>query len=284
MSVTIQSRILQELSPIYGHSEASAMAGMLLEKITGLSMLATRHVRGEILSPHQQLQLEEYLQQLLNYRPIQYVLNEAWFQNMPFFVDERVLIPRPETEELVEWVVQKEKNQEGITLLDIGSGSGCIPISLAKKLPKASIHSCDISPDALTVAQKNAATLHALVQWHQLDFLNLNNWHLLPAPDIIVSNPPYIPISGAKEMSKHVVDYEPGIALFVPDNNALLFYQAIADFCVHRGQPGARIYVEIHKDLAKNVCDCFKEAGLTAIEVRRDMQGLERMVKARKLQ
>ncbi|WP_281384578.1 peptide chain release factor N(5)-glutamine methyltransferase [Flavihumibacter stibioxidans] len=282
MPQTIHSQITKELLPIYGPTEASIIAEMVLEKLTGQNSMTQRHLKAENLSSQQQLQLEEYLQQLLNHRPIQYVLNEAWFQNMPFFVDERVLIPRPETEELVEWVVQEEKNQAGITLLDIGSGSGCIPISLAKKLPKATIHSCDISPDALTVAQKNAATLNALVQWHQLDFLNPNHWRLLPAPDIIISNPPYIPASGAKEMSKHVADYEPGIALFVPDDNALVFYQAIADFCVHHGQPGARIYVEIHKDMARNVCDCFEKAGLTTIEVRRDMQGLERMVKARK--
>lgn len=280
LPLPLHTHITRQLDPLYGPSEAALMAEMVLEKITGQQRPAIRNLMPANLSPAQQLLVEECLQQLLQYRPIQYVLHEAWFQNMPFFVDERVLIPRPETEELVEWVAKDALPKKAITILDIGSGSGCIPISLAKKLPLALIHSCEISAGALSVAQKNAADLQATVQWHLLDFLNAQNWPLLPCPDIIVSNPPYIPQSGRAEMAKHVVDFEPENALFVPNDNALLFYQAIADFVRQYGKPGTNIYVEIHEDLAAEVCRVFADAKLSQIEIRRDMQGKERMVKA----
>lgn len=280
--ITAYRQLISDLTPLYGESEAIVIAGMVLEKITGERRISSR-LEKLSLSAVQQEELDTYRTQLLEHRPVQYVLHEAWFQDMPFYVDERVLIPRPETEELVVWIIDDHSKQpEPIILLDIGSGSGCIPISLAKKLPLAIVHSCDISSEALDVAKKNALGLGAHIQWHQTDFLDRSNWTSLPVADVIVSNPPYIPQSGRSWMDKHVIDFEPSTALFVPDNDALVFYKAIAEFTIHHGKPGTSVYVEIHEDLASEVSACFATAGLRTIEVRHDMQGKERMIRARR--
>lgn len=253
---------------------------MVLEKISGLPRQEVRNIKTAHLSDQQQLQLEEMLEQLISHRPIQYVINEAWFQEMPFFVDERVLIPRPETEELVEWVIQDYKEVAAPVILDIGSGSGCIPISLAKKLPTAQIHSCDVSPAALTVAQLNSSRLKAIVHWMELDFLNESYWLRLPTPACIVSNPPYIPKQEAGDMSQHVVAYEPGMALFVPNQNPYLFYEAIARFALHKASSGTGIYLEIHEDHPVGVRQVLEHCGMKNLEIRKDMQGKYRMIKA----
>ncbi|WP_290791148.1 peptide chain release factor N(5)-glutamine methyltransferase [Flavihumibacter sp. UBA7668] len=277
---TPRDHIIRQLSPLYGKEEAGIISEMVLGKISGLPRQEVRHIKAANLSDQQQVQLEEMLEQLVSHRPIQYVLNEAWFQEMPFFVDERVLIPRPETEELVEWVIQDYRAIAAPVILDIGSGSGCIPISLAKKLPTAQIHSCDLSSSALTVAHLNAARLNAVVHWQELDFLDESNWSALPAPNCIVSNPPYIPKQEADLMSQHVVVYEPGMALFVPDQNPYLFYKAIARFALQKTKSGAGIYLEIHEDHPLGVRQVLEHCGMKNIEIRKDMQGKDRMVKA----
>ncbi|KIC89347.1 peptide chain release factor N(5)-glutamine methyltransferase [Flavihumibacter sp. ZG627] len=276
----VRQSIIEQLTPLYGNREAMLIADMLLEKIADLPKRALLNLKTADLSPENQIALNAMLSQLLRHRPIQYVLGEAWFQNMRFYVDERVLIPRPETEELVEWVVREEKSGLSTTILDIGSGSGCIPLSIAKKLPNAVIHSCDISMGALEVARKNASDLGLKVNWHHIDFLQEAEWLKLPKADVLVSNPPYIPQSGRSEMATHVVDYEPSMALFVPDEDPMVFYEAIARFARLHTSPGARIYVEIHEDLAENVRECFLRSGLRKIETRKDMQGKERMIRA----
>lgn len=276
----VRQNIIEQLTPLYGNREALLIADMLLEKIVDLPKRAILNPNSADLTPENQIALKAMLSQLLRHRPIQYVLGEAWFQNMRFYVDERVLIPRPETEELVEWVVREEKSVLSPTILDIGSGSGCIPLSIAKKLPNAVIHSCDISMGAIEVARINAANLGLKVNWHHLDFLQEAEWKKLPKADVLVSNPPYIPQSGRPGMATHVVDYEPSMALFVPDEDPMVFYEAIARFAGLHANQGARIYVEIHEDLAENVRSCFLQSGLKNIETREDMQGKERMIKA----
>ncbi len=277
---TPRDHIIRQLSPLYGKQEADLISGMLLEKITGLSKQSLRQLTAADLSDKQQWQLEEMLEQLLKHRPIQYVLNEAWFQEMPFFVDERVLIPRPETEELVEWIIRDYKLADAPLILDIGSGSGCIPVSLAKKLPAARIYSCDSSAAALTVAALNASRLQADIHWLELDFTQEASWSSLPNPTCIVSNPPYIPKKEAATMSRHVVEFEPGMALFVPDEAPYLFYTAIARFAMERCQPGTGVYLEIHESHAVGVRQVLEQTGLRQVEIRNDMQGKERMIKA----
>lgn len=270
-------QISQDLRAVHGEREAALIANMVLEKITG----DRRNQQSKkILAANQQASMESMVQELLQHRPVQYVLQEAWFQNMPFYVDERVLIPRPETEELVEWVVQETAGQSNPLILDIGTGSGCIAVSLAKKIPGASIHALDLSEGALQVARINAARQQVSIRFHQLDFLQTANWQAFPVPDIMVSNPPYIPQSGRSDMAQHVVEHEPALALFVPDEDPMLFYSAIAQYANLLGKPEMMIMVEIHENLARRVEQTFAAAALTRIETRKDMQGKERMIRA----
>lgn len=271
--------IMQELAAIHGEREASLIANMVLEKITGDRW--NQQSKKE-LSATQQATIASMTLELRKHRPVQYVLQEAWFQNMPFYVDERVLIPRPETEELVEWVARSAAGSNNPVILDIGTGSGCIAVSLAKKIPGAAIHAIDLSEGALEVARINASRQHASINFHQLDFLQPANWQAFPVPDILVSNPPYIPQSGRKDMAALVVDHEPALALFVPEEDPMQFYTAIAQYAAGMGRPGMLVLVEIHEDLAQAVANCFAEAGLTEIEIRKDLQGKDRMVKALK--
>jgi len=227
-----QQQLFSLLSGVYEPREAANIADWVMENVTGwkkIDRVVNKHID---LSATQIKKLEQVSADLLKHRPIQYALGEAWFYGMKFYVDESVLIPRPETEELVEWVVNdfQNKQQEGFSILDIGSGSGCIPIAIKKNLAWAEVKSCDVSDAALHVARQNAATLNADVQFRQIDFLMEENWQQLGMVDVVVSNPPYIPNEEIAEMEKHVVDFEPHLALFVENENPLIFYKAIADF------------------------------------------------------
>jgi release factor glutamine methyltransferase len=195
-------------------------------------------------------------------------------------VDERVLIPRPETEELVEWVISEVSSAPGPTLLDVGTGSGCIAISLARRLPAASVYACDISPDALAVASRNAAALDARVEFRELDFLAGTSWGHLPKPDCLVSNPPYIPYSERGSMAAHVVDNEPSLALFVPNEDALVFYRALGKFARQRLPDQGALYAEIHEDLGTAVRETLLAEGAKEVILRKDLQGKDRLVKA----
>jgi release factor glutamine methyltransferase len=205
---------------------------------------------------------------------------------MKFYVDHHVLIPRPETEELVEWVTGSftataaGSSAAPLSILDVGTGSGCIAISLKKKLPASSVHACDISPDALSVARRNAASLGADIDFRLVDILDSRQREYLPTLDLIVSNPPYIPYRDRSTMSPHVVDHEPHLALFVKDEDPVIFYQAIAQLGKERLSPTGALYAEIHEDLAPQVTEAFKKAGYRDIAIRQDMQGKDRMIKA----
>lgn len=267
------------LYDVYEHREAELIAGMVLEKITGWQKpdrVANKHVP---LNLQQQILLQQFTKQLLQHRPVQYVLNEAWFYQWPFYVNEHVLIPRPETAELVEWIYKDHKNR-AITVLDVGTGSGCIPVSLKKLLPAAAITAIDVSEDALTVARKNAAQLDAAVTFVQIDFLNEPAWKQLPGFDIVVSNPPYIPLADKSSMNENVLAHEPHLALFVYNDDALLFYRRIAHFCKTHLNKNGVLYTEIHEQYASAVVQVFKESGFKEVIVKEDLQGKPRMVKA----
>jgi release factor glutamine methyltransferase len=252
----------------------------VMEKLTGWSKI-DRVVNKQVpLSREQELQLEQYTSALLTHRPVQYVLQEAWFYRMKFYVDENVLIPRPETEELVEWVVQDAgADATNTRILDIGTGSGCIAVAIKKNIPQAEVWACDTSDAALNVARLNADTLHAQIDFVPLDFLDEQQQQQLPKVDIIVSNPPYIPLKDKESMAPNVLDHEPHLALFVPNDYALIFYNAIADFAKEHLHEGGSIYVEIHESLAKEVEQLFRAKGFSQITVKKDLQGKERMVK-----
>ncbi|HVW60440.1 MAG TPA: peptide chain release factor N(5)-glutamine methyltransferase [Puia sp.] len=276
-----QRELLARLTPLYGEREAAQIGDLVLENITGKKKIDRLLNKDVLLSPVQTDIFHQYIFGLSKHQPVQYVLQESWFCGMKFYVDEHVLIPRPETEELVEWVTaDTDAAPVPLSILDIGTGSGCIAIALKKRLPGALIHACDISPEALAVARRNASALKADIDFLQLDILDTHQWTGLPALDLIVSNPPYIPVKERSLMSPHVVDHEPHLALFVKDENPGVFYQAIARLGQERLPQGGAIYAEIHEDLAGLVESIFKKAGYQNIIVRQDMQGKNRMVKA----
>jgi release factor glutamine methyltransferase len=280
--MTIQSAqqaLLVQLKSLYDEREAANICDWVMEHLTGKKRIGRLLDKQEILPDELLAKLDHLTQELNTHRPVQYVLGEAWFAGMKFYVNEHVLIPRPETEELVEWIVEEsQKSKAKIeNILDIGTGSGCIPIALQKRLPGLSVTSVDISKEALEVAGQNAQILGVDISLLNIDFLNENNWDQLPVVDIIVSNPPYIKQSESSSMAKNVLDFEPGIALFVPDEDALLFYRKIADFAkTHLSEKGS-IFLEINEKLGKEVITLFEYKGYY-VELRKDLQGRDRMV------
>lgn len=272
----------QSLSAVHETGEAEAMAALIVEYVgkKKINQLKQEDMREEDI-----VQIEQMLQQLLTHRPLQYVLNEAWFYGLKFELNESVLIPRPETEELVDWIVKEirgkkyEVRTEALTLLDIGTGSGCIPIALKKNLSEAEVSAVDVCSKALHTATTNAVNNETKINFQLLDFLDESKWNVLGKYNIIVSNPPYIKTTEANSMSKHVLDFEPHKALFVPDEDALVFYRKIADFALQHLQPGGAVYVEINQQLGKETADLFQQKGFM-VELRKDMSGNERMIKA----
>lgn len=272
--------ILKQLRTIYEESEASQITDWVMEKITGSIKTERMLYKNAALTTNEEVQLENYTERLVQHEPVQYVLNESWFSGFKFYVDKNVLIPRPETEELVEWVITNCKFPiDQLKILDIGSGSGCIPISLKRRIRKAEVWSCDISSDAIDVAKRNSSLLGVEVNFVQLDFLDSNTWDMLPSFDVIISNPPYVPEKDKETMQPNVLQYEPATALFVPDNDPLVFYKAIAEFGKTHLNKSGNIYTEIHEDLGLATMDVFHSAGYIS-EIKKDMQQKNRMVRS----
>jgi len=285
----------QQLCSAYDEREAATIAAMVLEKVTGLARLNRITKNEEPLNVHQLHQLTAFHHRLLQHEPVQYVLEEAWFYGLKLFVDRNVLVPRPETEELVDWIVSDIKaagldvfnRAEGeadettkLKILDVGTGSGCIALALKKTMPKAEVWACDINDDALNVARRNGSELGIRVDFTALDFLDEAQCRQLSTVDVLVSNPPYIPLRDRDQMRPNVVQHEPHAALFVYDEDPLMFYKAIASFARHRLYEGGSIYAEIHEDHGKDIADLFRKEGFINVELRKDMQGKDRMVKA----
>lgn len=279
-----QYRLLkQALLQQYEEGEASAIARLVVEHTGKADM---RAIEASIVTTEQTEQINRYLKELLTHRPVQYVLNEAWFYHLKFEVNESVLIPRPETEELVDMIIQEAMNTTSSNImpptsfLDIGTGSGCIPITIKKNIPAAEVTAVDVCSEALHIAMNNAVTHETEINFQLLDFLDENKWKELGMFNVIISNPPYVKGSERQTMSKHVLQYEPHKALFVPDNDALIFYRKIAAFATTHLKPGGKVYVEINQQLGKETADVFTEKRFTNIELLKDMSGNERFVKA----
>lgn len=282
-SMTIQEarQALQtQLSSIYDDREAGNITNWVLESLTGLSRSARLVKDKEPLPPEQEQRLASYITDLLRHRPVQYVLGEAWFHGLRFYVNENVLIPRPETEELVEWIIEEHKEAAALTILDIGTGSGCIPVALKIALPQATIYSCDVSEGALEVARKNAKELGADIHFLHQDILDQQAWDRLPQVDLIVSNPPYIPEKDKSSMHANVLEHEPHLALFVSNDDPLTFYEAIARLALQKLNTNGAVYAEIHEDLGPATLALFQAKGFGRAAVRKDMQNKERMIKA----
>ena len=273
---------LEQLQAIYNMAEASVITSWVFEKIAGIKKIDL--IKQQALEPEIYIadKLNEALQQLLQHTPVQYVLGEAWFCKMFFKVNHQVLIPRPETEELVNWLLDDYKKKaifpSSASILDIGTGSGCIAVAIKKNLPAATVTAIDFTAGALAIAKENAITNKVEINFFQLDFLNEQLWESLPGFDIIVSNPPYIPISEKEQLDKNVIAYEPHSALFVPDNKPLLFYEKIALFGKSNLKKDGSIYVEVHENYAAQTAELF--AGYKYdVETKKDIFEKERMLK-----
>lgn len=270
-----------DLQAIYDPQESAAIAHELLLHLTGKDRSQRLLEKDIILSHGEQHAYDIMKADLLKGKPLQYVTGIAWFMGQPYTVNENVLIPRPETEELVQWIAQDNKGQN-VSILDIGTGSGCIPVSLSRSLPGAEVSACDISNAALIIAGKNAYALDAKIAFYELDILDRQKWVELPSFDIIVSNPPYVPLSEKEQLAPNVRDYEPATALFVPNDDVLIFYKAIAEFGkTHLNESGS-IYCELHQDLYLRTESLFNEAGYKDVQLKKDIHGNWRMLKASK--
>jgi release factor glutamine methyltransferase len=269
--------LLFQLYEIYDNREAANITNIVIEHITEFSKIDRIINRNYLFSSSQEKQLNEITRRLLDFVPIQYITNECWFGGLKLYVDENVLIPRPETEELVEWITS-DINNKAPRILDIGSGSGCIPILLKKKITDSSITSIDVSDTALKVALKNAQQQSAAIEFLHINFLEEGNWHNLKKFDVIISNPPYIKLSEKESMHLNVVGHEPHTALFVEDNDALIFYKKIAVFAQSHLTPDGKIFVEINESLSDETMQCFKDAGYKT-EIKKDLQNKYRMLK-----
>ncbi|MFI5185354.1 MAG: peptide chain release factor N(5)-glutamine methyltransferase [Chitinophagales bacterium] len=276
-----RKKINEALKNIYEKNEADSISEIVMEHLTRWSRSARLVNKDLELSFAQKKTLSQIIQRLSLHEPIQYIINEAWFAGMIFYVDKNVLIPRPETEELVDWIFKEVSTQNSaFRMLDIGTGSGCIAIALKNKLPHAEIWACDISEEVLNIARMNADALNATIDFIPLDFLDTDQRKQLPQIDLIVSNPPYVPQKDKIEMGKNVVTHEPPIALFVPDEDPLIFYAAIAEFGKEKLNQNGKIYVEIHENLGTQVMNLFRSKGYQSVEIKKDLQGKNRMIKA----
>ena len=261
----------------YPEGEAAALAKWILAEVFGFSTLELYTDKDTNFPPESRVRLDNILVRLERSEPIQYIIGETSFCGLAFKVTPAVLIPRPETAELVDWIVT-DHPQPGVRVLDVGTGSGCIAVSLACRLQEAAVTGWDVSPQALEVARQNARNNGAAVEFLEVDVLQD------PLPklqvDVLVSNPPYITERERAEMERNVLDYEPGLALFVPDDDPLRFYRRIA--CLGRNilVSGGKLYFEINRAFGKETVEMLKDLGYRQVELRKDLSGNDRMVKA----
>ncbi|HEY5967380.1 MAG TPA: peptide chain release factor N(5)-glutamine methyltransferase [Chitinophagaceae bacterium] len=272
--------LTKELKNVYDVDELKNIIELVIEHIT--KMTRAEQVKNKVpyLTCTQLEDLDAITERLKKNEPVQYVLGEAWFAGMKFKVNKNVLIPRPETEELVDWIVKESEKLKvkSQNIIDLGTGSGCIPITLKKKLPEVNVSAIDVCSEALFTATENAIELNAEVDFLLLDFLDEEKWKELGQYDIIVSNPPYVKQSEINAMHQRVKEFEPHLALFVPDEDALLFYNKLSGFAIKHLKPGGSLFVEINEALGEQVVNLFR--GFANIELRKDMQGKDRMIKA----
>ena len=274
----IKQALKKQLADQFESVELAPILSILIEHITGWDQVQQVIQKDNSISEAQTKAFETAAEALLAGRPIQYITGKAWFMGEAYTVNEQVLIPRPETEELVDWVIEYAAIKgKALRILDIGTGSGCIAIALKKALPEATVAAIDISPGALKIAEANASALKTAIEFIVLDILNTA---FLPGQyDVIISNPPYIPMQEMKNMELQVTDHEPNIALFVPDEDPLLFYKAIARLAKLHLSSNGQLFFEIHYDQGDALITLLDEMHFHA-ELRTDLFEKDRMVRA----
>ena len=295
---SLKTYFFTELQTIQEDSEIESFFFILTEFLHNLKRIdVSLHPDFEV----SETDLEKWktiISELKTEKPIQYITGEAWFYGLRFEVNENTLIPRPETEELVEWIVESQKSKvesqkskaqnliiqksNNLTILDIGTGSGCIPITLKKEIPNAQVSAIDISEKALEIARKNASDNQVEVNFIQQDILTSQHLNISTSQpllfDVIVSNPPYVRNLEKQEIKRNVLDYEPHLALFVADSDALLFYRKIAQLALKSLSPNGKLFFEINQYLGKETVELLEQLGFKNIELRKDFVGNDRMI------
>jgi release factor glutamine methyltransferase len=272
----------KELYKIYSTQETTALTLLVINEVTGLPKTMIKAFPERELTNQQRKKINDILLQLLTGKPIQYILGYAEFYGLKFIINPAVLIPRPETEEFVQWAVSSGQWAVGSGhILDIGTGSGCIAISLAKNLPGAGVSAIDISPEALQTAKQNAKLNEVYVNFIQVDILNTSAI-AIPHSEIIISNPPYVTLADKHQMHTNVTDFEPHSALFVPEDDPLIFYKAIADFALTNLTPKGLLFFEINEGYGVEIIELLESKGFKNVELRKDMSGKDRMIKAQR--
>ncbi len=277
------SYIRQELTDLFPQQELNYLVNRIICHVCRMQTYQMLSCKDKKLSEKEFSQIQEITNRLSKHEPLQYILGEAEFYGLTFSVNPNVLIPRPETEELIDWIIQttqKGTHNKHWRILDIGTGSGCIAITLAKHILHERVFGTDISQEALLVAEKNAKRNAVKIQWIQNDILSSNTENIPENIDIIASNPPYIISQEKKEMHANVLDYEPHLALFEPENQPLVFYEHISDIGKYKLKPGGFFFFEINALFGKNIYDMLQEKGYKNIEIKQDISGKDRMIKA----
>jgi len=278
---TAIEHIKKELKDIYSESEIRTISNAIISKITGMSYTEIILNKNTIFSEEQRNLLDSFISALKKNIPLQYILGQTEFMGLTFEVNSSVLIPRPETEELIEWILEINQEKQINSMLDIGTGSGCIAVSLAKFIQGSNVIAFDISDEAIAVATRNAKSNQVNISFQQRDILNApfceEKW------DTIVSNPPYIPEIEKANMNKNVLDYEPHLALFVTNEDPLIFYRKIAEFALCHLETEGNLFFEIHYDQALNIKTLLESLSFKHVEIRKDMSGNDRMIRAVKV-
>jgi release factor glutamine methyltransferase len=276
----IQSQFKSGLSACYPDDEIRNIFFLVSEHLLNYSKIDILLKSNEPISAEAVENFNMLLARLRNWEPVQYVLGRTEFYGLPFRVDPRVLIPRPETEELVDWIIRHEGKSK-VSILDIGTGSGCIAVTLAARLTGAAVWACDIQKEALEVAVENAQCNGVEINFFYFDMLDGQS--SLPRRfDVMVSNPPYVREEEKAFMRRNVLDYEPSTALYVPDDDPLIYYRSIALLARKYLNDGGSLYLEINEKFPLEVVKLLKNAGLYAVEVKRDMGNKSRMVRGKK--
>lgn len=272
----------QELTSIYDKDEIKALFLFTVEEMFGLKRATYPLKKEDIVTEKDAERFDEILRELKKNKPIQYIFNKATFYGESFEVNESVLIPRPETEELVDLILKQHSAQAGLHIMDIGTGSGCIPIILSKYLPGAHVTSMDISKEAIATARKNAGQLNAPVQFINADIFEWDYIFSEQQYDIIVSNPPYITPQEKASMQQNVLAFEPELALFIEDSAPLIFYDVISSFALKHLAPKGDLYFEINQYLGPQTKELIEKKGFRPVKLLKDINGADRMIHAKK--
>jgi len=271
---------VSDLSGLYDKNEATSIARIVFKEKLNISRTNLAIDRSLEINKNEQDKLARISKKLLQGIPIQHILGFADFYGLKFKVNKNVLIPRPETEELVQWITNKNKKTVGLNVLDIGTGSGCISIGLAKEMKSAEITGVDVSDKALRLARINAQSNDVKVHFKELDILEKGNWNKLAKFDIIVSNPPYVTEHEKEAMHINVLNHDPHLALFVPDNDPLMFYNKISDMALSHLLPAGQLYFEINEAFGNEIKDMFEAKGYKDVVIRKDLNGKDRFAMA----